>query len=65
MATKKGAVAAVKQPRLSAEDKKWRAQDDLRVMQRAQEVANDPKRMQAAQKEAQEQVKALQKVAKK
>jgi hypothetical protein len=54
-----------KTPRLSAEDKKWRAQEDLRIMQRSQEIASDAQRLKAAQKEAQEQVKALQKVASK
>lgn len=65
MATQKKAATAIRQPRISAEEKKWRAQDDLRTMQRAQEVASDPNRLKAAQKEAQDQVKALQKVAKK
>lgn len=75
MATKKPAAkAAVKkvaaspapktiQARQRAEEKRWQAQDDLRTMQRAQEVAGDPERLKAAQKEAQQQVQALQKVA--
>jgi hypothetical protein len=41
------------------------ARDDLRTIQQAQSIAADPKRMKAAQQEAQAQVKALQSIAKK
>lgn len=64
MATKKATSVAVKQPRMSAEEKRWQAQDDLRTMQRAAEISSDQQRMKAAQSEAQKQIKALQKVGK-
>lgn len=62
MATKKVTTATPRQPRMSAQEKKWQAEDDLRVMQRAEQIKSDPTRMKAAQREANSQVKALQKV---
>jgi hypothetical protein len=52
---------AVAQPRMTAEDRKWRAQDDLRTLAQAEQVRKDPTRMGAARKEAAAQAKALQK----
>ena len=57
------ATAKTKVPRMTAQEKRWQAEDDLRVMQRAQEISADKARLQAAQKVAQQQVKSLQKVA--
>lgn len=42
-----------------AEDTKWRAQDDLRSLQRAEEIRRDKARMRAAQAEAKSQMKQL------
>lgn len=47
------------------EEAKYRAQDDLRTLQRAAEVKTDPARVKMAQAEAQNQVKALSSVLKK
>lgn len=44
------------------EDKKWRAEDDLRTLQRAKEVENDKARMQAAKAIAKEQMQNLKKI---
>lgn len=46
------------------EDKKWRAEDDLRTLQRAKEIENDKARMQAAKSIAKEQKAALEKICK-
>ena len=51
-------------PRMDAEEKKWRAQDDLRTLQRAKEIEANRSRMAAAQKEAKEQISVLAKVTK-
>lgn len=63
MATKKTSVVATS--RVSAADKKWQAQSDLRTMQEATQIQNDKARMSAAQKEAQNQMAALNSIAKK
>ena len=63
MATKKSTVAAA--PRVTAADKKYQAQDDLRTIQRASEIQADKRRMMGAQKEAQNQMAALSSIAKK
>lgn len=44
------------------EDKKWRAEDDLRTLQRAKEIENDKARMQAAKSIAKEQMNNLKKI---
>lgn len=62
MATKKSTVLA---PRVTAADKKWQAQSDLRTMQEASMIQADKSRMTAAQKEAQNQMAALNSIAKK
>lgn len=46
-------------------DQRWAARDDLRTIQAAAEIQNDPKRVKAAQTEAQNQIDALSKVTKK
>lgn len=55
-ATSPGRLAA-------AEDRKFRAQDDLRTLQRANEISGDKSRMTAAQREAAAQKRALEKIA--
>ncbi len=45
-----------------AEDKKWEREEDLRTLQRAEEIRKDPKRLQAAKKEAKEKMSALKKI---
>ena len=57
-------VTKVKTPRLTAQDKSYMVQDDVRVMQQAARIQADPKRMSAAKKEADAQIKALAKLAK-
>ncbi len=47
-----------------ANEKKWRAEDDLRTLQRAKEIENDKARMQAAKSIAKEQKAALEKICK-
>ena len=51
-------------PRMDAEEKKWRAQDDLRTLQRAKEIEANRSRMAAAQREAKAQISVLAKVTK-
>ncbi len=43
------------------EDNKWRAEDDLRALQRAAEIQNDSARVKAAKAVAKEQMNALKK----
>lgn len=43
---------------------KWRAEDDLRALQRAREIESDKGRMSAAKAVAKEQMSALSRVAK-
>ena len=57
MATKRATA-----PRMSAEDRRYQARDDLRTLQRAQEIQKDKARVTAATKEAQTQVKTIQAV---
>lgn len=42
-----------------AREKKWRAEDDLRALQRAEEIRRDKSRMSEVKKCANEQMKAL------
>ena len=48
--------------RYAEEDKKWRAQDDLRALQRAREIEADKARMQAVKSIAQEEMTKLKKI---
>lgn len=50
--------------RARSEEVKWRARDDLRVLQQAQEIQRDRSRMAMAKREAQAQISALAKVSK-
>lgn len=43
-------------------DDSWRAQDDLRTLQRATEISSDTARMKAARLEAERQKKALDRI---
>jgi len=45
------------------DDSKWRAEDDMRTLARAEEVRNDPKRLAAAKKMAREKLAELQTIA--
>ena len=47
--------------KLTAEDKKWRAEEDARTLARALEIKNDKARMALAVKEADRRSKELQK----
>ena len=44
------------------EDKKWRAEDDLRTLQRAKDIENDKARMQAVKAVAQKEMSNLKKI---
>lgn len=46
-------------PRISAEEKKWRAQDDLRTLKQAAEIAADKARHGAAKRIAADEAKKL------
>ena len=61
MAKLKGSAAT---PRMTAEDKSWRARSDLRTLQEAREVEADKTRVTAAKREAQAQMDALRSVTK-
>ena len=60
MATKKPATIASS---MHPDDSKWRAEDDMRTLARAEEVRNDPKRLAAAKKMAREKLAELQTIA--
>lgn len=64
MATKKTNVVAAR-PRLTAQDRRWEAQDALRTLQRAEEIMRNKPLLAAAKREATQQVKALTAVTKK
>lgn len=49
-------------PRLSAQEKQWRAQDDIRTLTQAEAIRSDPGRMAEAKKHATQQVRTLTKV---
>lgn len=48
-------------PSYVKEDQKWRAEDDLRALQRAKEIEGDKSRMKAAKAIAKEQMDTLKK----
>lgn len=60
MASKK---AEPKSNVVSYDDSKWRAEEDMRTLARAQEVMADPKRLAAAKKCAKERLAEMQAVA--
>lgn len=43
----------------AAEEKRWRAEDDLRALNRAEEIRKDAKRMAEVKRLATEQIKSL------
>lgn len=49
---------------LTAEEARWRAQEDMRVLREAARIQGDRKRKAAAAKAAAEELKALQKIQK-
>lgn len=44
---------------MAAQERKWRAEDDLRTLTRAREIRNDPARMKAVRTLAKEQLAAM------
>ena len=46
---------------IDAEEKKWRAEDDLRTLTRAEEIKKDKSRMDAVRKLAKERLEEMQK----
>ena len=46
----------------TSDDQKWRAEDDLRALQRAREIENDKARLKAAKAIAKENMAALKKI---
>lgn len=65
MPTKKTAAKTARAPSMKAQQDAYQAQDDLRTIQRAQEIQADPKRMGHAKAVATQQIAALTKVTKK
>ncbi|MDZ4342302.1 MAG: hypothetical protein U1E51_07670 [Candidatus Binatia bacterium] len=51
-------------PRMSAQDKKYQAEDDLRTLKRTEEIRSDLQRLKYAKATAALEIKALAKVAK-
>lgn len=51
-------------PRMTAQERKWRAQDDARTLSYATEIASDSKRLNAAKKEAARMAAETEKAAK-
>jgi len=49
-------------PKLTAMDKKYQAEDDLRTLRRAEEIKADKKRVSEAKKIAKQEIKALKKL---
>lgn len=56
-------VAPTSSPRMSAEDKRWRAEDAIRTLTRADEIKRDAGLMREVKRMAGQQAKTLQKVA--
>jgi CRISPR/Cas system-associated endonuclease Cas1 len=49
---------------MSADDKKWQAESDMRTLAQAIEINKDPKRLAAARELAKQKITDLQKIAK-
>ncbi|WP_298962264.1 hypothetical protein [uncultured Methylobacterium sp.] len=49
--------------KMTAQEREWRAQDDLRTLTQAAQIQGDRSRLSAVQKHAAEQVRSLNKVA--
>lgn len=47
---------------ISSDEKRWRAEEDLRMLRRVEELKGDPARMREAQKLAQKELASLQRV---
>lgn len=62
MANKLGKVVAGPTPAMAVEERKWRAEDDLRTITRACEIQRDSSRMREVKKLAGQQIKSLEKV---
>ncbi len=60
----KPASSTSKAPRLSAEEKRWRAESDVRTLRDAAAIKADKSRLAAAKKEALKTIKALQQASK-
>lgn len=45
--------------KVSADEMRWRAEDDARTLKRAMEVKNDPKRMSAVRQHMVKEMKAM------
>lgn len=60
MATAKKPVAQS----ISDDERRWRAQSDVRTLKEAEEIRKDKSRMTAAQREAQTQLQAIAQIAK-
>jgi hypothetical protein len=58
------AASKPSQPRLSADEKRWRAESDMRILRDAQAIRSDRSRLTAARKEAAKTIKALQQASK-
>lgn len=50
---------AVPAPRMSSQEREWRAQDDLRTLTAADAVRSDPRRMAAVKDHAQKQMATI------
>jgi len=64
MAKRKKSSTAVAKPRLTKEEREWRAQSDLSTLRTAEEIRNDQTRVRAAQSLAERELRALKKIAK-
>ena len=60
----KPASSPNKAPRLSTEEKRWRAQSDVRILSDAAAIKADKSRLSAAKREALKTIKALQQASK-
>jgi hypothetical protein len=49
--------------KVSADEKKWRAEDDMRTLKRAEEIRKDLKRMSAAQECAKKEIETAKTIA--
>ena len=49
-------------PRMTAEDKKWRTEEDLRTLRRAEEIKKDKSRVKDVKVLVKEEMKALSKI---
>lgn len=58
-------VKAIPQPKVSAQERQWRIQDDARALKTAAEIQNDKRRFLDAQKQLKVEQQAIQKAIKK